>query len=141
MTDQPTEAELHRSVAELLDWMLLRPAMWTTFPAGWTKMRKGAAGRLHGAGLKAGMPDAFVFHNGRTIGIELKTPSGKVSPVQFDMFEKLRLAGVPVHVCRSVDEVHEALAAHKIPMRKFSLGHPQAKARRTPQPDAGAATA
>jgi hypothetical protein len=131
-----TEAELHRSVAEFLDLVVLPPAMWTTFPAGWTAMRKGAAGRLRGAGLKAGMPDILVFYDGRTIGIELKTPSGKVSSVQFDMIEKLRLAGIPVHVCRNIDRVHAALIAHQIPIRKFSLGHTQTKARRAPQPDA-----
>jgi hypothetical protein len=133
-----TEIELHRSVAELLDWVVLAPAIWTTFPAGWTAMHKGVAGRLRGCGLKAGMPDAFVFHNGRTIGIELKTPSGKVSPAQLDMFNKLERAGVTVHICRSIDEVHRALAYHKIPMREANLGYSQAKARRTPQPDAGA---
>jgi hypothetical protein len=134
-----TEAELHRSVAELLDWVVLPPAMWTTFPAGWTAMRKGAAGRLRGCGLKAGMPDIFVFHDKRTIGIELKTPSGKISAVQLDMSVKLNLAGVPVHACRSIDDVHRVLAYHQIPMRGFNLGYTQTKARRTPQPDASTA--
>ena len=134
-----SETDLHRSVAEYLDWVLLPPAVWTTFPAGWTALRKGAAGRLKGCGLKAGMPDILVFYNGFTVGIELKTPKGKSSDDQIAMAHKLNKAGVVVHVCRSVDEVREVLSdIHQIPMRKHEFGNTQAKGRRPPQPNAGA---
>jgi hypothetical protein len=136
-----SEIDLHRSVAELLDWVILPPAMWTTFPAGWTKMRKGAAGRLRGCGLKAGMPDILVFYSGCALTIELKTEKGRLSKEQFETTAALGRAGIPVHVCRSVDDVHRALAYHQIPMRSFNLGYTQTKARRPPQPDASATTA
>lgn len=123
-----SELNLHRSVSDFLDWMLLPPAMWTTFPAGWTAMRAGAAGRLKGCGLKAGMPDILVFYNGFTIGIELKSSINNLSKAQRAMFDKLRKAGVMTHVCRSIDEVYEALAmCHRVPMRNFSYA-PRIKA-------------
>lgn len=115
-----TELELHRSVAEFLDWILMPPALWTTIPAGWTAMNRGAAGRLKACGLKAGMPDIMVFYNGFSIGIELKTDKGIVSATQREMFNKLQAAGVTVSICRSVDNVEQTLRTYKIPMRKFS---------------------
>lgn len=115
-----SELSLHRSVAEFMDWMVLPPALWTTFPSGWTAMRTGAAGRLKACGLKAGMPDILVFHAGKTIGIELKAPLCSPSPIQIDMFNKLKLAGITVHVARSIETVHSILLGYQIPMRKFS---------------------
>jgi hypothetical protein len=113
------ESQLHRTVAEFLDWMLLKPAVWTTFPAGWGKLGKATAGSLKGAGLKAGLPDILVFHDHEALGIELKTAAGKVTAIQAETHKALAAAGVPVYVCRSVEAVAEALVLHKIPMRKY----------------------
>lgn len=138
-----SEIGLHRSVADFLSWTVLPPAVWTTFPAGWTAMNTGAAGRLKGCGLKAGMPDILVFSNGFTIGIELKTTKGVVSPVQEKTFADLRKAGVPVHIASSVDEVEEYLCMHSIPMRGHSLGkipNPTPEGRRPKEPAQGAPT-
>jgi hypothetical protein len=133
------EAALHRSVAEFLDWVLLPPAIWTTFPAGWTDMRKGAAGRLKGCGLKAGMPDILIFHgNGCTMGIELKSIPGKLSKFQLDMFTKLDAAGLRTYVSRSLEDVYNALIIEDVPRKKVYFdGHASTEARRPPQPDAG----
>jgi hypothetical protein len=112
-----TEIDLHRSVAQFLDWCLEPPALYTTFPAGWDKMSKSRAGMLYGAGLKAGMPDILIFYNGFTLGLELKTAKGKLSTIQKKMHELLTNAGVFVHVCRSVDEVESILRELKISLR------------------------
>jgi hypothetical protein len=135
-----SEDELHRSVAEFLDWMLLPPTVWTTFPAGWGKLGKATAGRLKASGLKEGMPDILVFR-GVTIGIELKTEKGKQSPAQITMMPKLRAAGVSVHVCHSIDEVYEVLTTFRVPMRPFHGSFTKAKSRRPPQPDTRTAQA
>lgn len=121
MKSRMSEIDLHRSVADFLSWVVMPPAVWTTFPAGWTGMRPGAAGRLKACGLKAGMPDILLFYNGFTIGIELKVKT-KPSAEQLDMFNKLRAAGVTVSIARSVDDVEETLRTYSIPMRKFSYG-------------------
>jgi hypothetical protein len=115
------EADLHRTVAGFLDAALLPPAIWTTFPAGWGKLTKATSGRLKGAGLKAGMPDILVFYRARTLGIELKTEQGTLSKEQEEMFPLLNKAGVVIEVCRSVEEVLEALTGNNIPIRDVEI--------------------
>ena len=136
-----SEIGLHRSVADFLSWTVLPPAVWTTFPAGWTAMRPGAAGRLKACGLKEGMPDILVFHDRRTFGIELKTEKGIVSPAQLSTFNLLEAAGIPVKIARSVDDVACFLLERCIPMRKVRYGYKTSASRRSPQPAQGASSA
>ena len=119
----PKEGELHRTVAELLDWVLLPPAMYTTFPAGWGELNKATAGRLKACGLKMGMPDILVFYRGMTLGIELKGRGGVLSAAQKVMHEQLRAAGVAVFVCSSVEDVVGVLNMADFPMRKWRNQH------------------
>jgi hypothetical protein len=116
-----TESALHKSVADYLDLVLMPPALWTTFPAGWGKLGKATAGRLHGAGLKAGFPDILIFFNGRVTGIELKTESGPVSKNQYLMFMRLYEAGVHVYICRSIEDVTGVLEQASLPHRKMEI--------------------
>lgn len=114
------EDDLHISVAEWLDWMLLPPAVWTTFPAGWGKLPKATAGRLKTLGLKPGFPDILIFHDRRCVGIELKAGSS-TSSAQRTMHALLKAAGVNVYVARSIDEVRTVLFAEGLPMRRHSF--------------------
>lgn len=116
-----TEASFHKTVADLLDWVLLPPALWTTFPAGWGKLGKATAGRLHGSGLKAGFPDILIFFNGRCTGLELKVPGGKISEKQRGMHLLLAQAGVRVYVCYDTDEVIAALRQASLPVRNLEV--------------------
>jgi hypothetical protein len=120
------ESELHVSVAELLDWILLPPAMFTTFPAGWGKLTKATAGRLYASGMKKGMPDILVFQRHthettRVIGIELKTGVYSVSSAQRTMFAQLQAVGIKVYVCRNIEDVVGALDAAGIPHRSVDI--------------------
>jgi hypothetical protein len=126
----PRESEFHASVAELLDWILVPPAMFTTFPAGWGKLTKATAGRLKASGMKKGMPDILVFgrHHmiaNRTytnvIGIELKVGVNAVNSAQRTMHAKLQAVGIRVYVARSIDDVVAALDEANIPHRKTNL--------------------
>jgi hypothetical protein len=118
----PRESELHASVAQLLDWVLFPPTIWTTFPAGWGKLTKGTAGRLFASGLKKGMPDILVFDVMRkVIGIELKAGAGGVSAAQREMFAKLQGVGVRVYVCWSLEDVIHALDSAGIMHREVNL--------------------
>jgi hypothetical protein len=114
---QPSETQLHRTVAELLDWMLDESSVYTTFPAGWGKLPKATSGRLRGAGLKAGFPDILVFHDHRVVGIELKVKDRKPSAAQQLMFPRLRRCGMQIYVCQSVDDVIRALHTAEVPLR------------------------
>lgn len=114
----PLEIGLHATVANMLDWLLLSPAVYTTFPAGWGKMTPAMAGILHRCGLKKGMPDILVFYDGRCLGIELKTSGRSPSQAQREMTARLNAAGVSVLIARSVEDVRDILRRWDIPMRK-----------------------
>ena len=130
----PRESEFHVSVAELLDWILLPPAIFTTFPAGWGKLTKATAGRLYASGMKKGMPDILVFapvqppHPRRStvIGLELKVGANSLSSAQRTTFASLQAAGVRTYVCRSLEEVVAALDEAGIKHR--SIGEPKPSA-------------
>lgn len=129
---EPTEFELQKSVADLLDWLLMPPAFYTAFPAGWGKLPPRIAGLLKACGLKRGMPDILVFDlhpiiANRTypklVGIELKKPSRKTdtSDEQKLMHSKLITIGVPVYVCWTIEMVIETLDRENIPRRPHFL--------------------
>jgi hypothetical protein len=126
------ESELHIAVATTLDVLLLPPTMWTTFPSGGYELSPAAASRLYRLGMKRGVPDVLIVHEGRLHCIELKTATGRLSKSrmvrtrsggarhvtgQVEMHGKLTAAGARVAVARSVDDVLMALAAWGIPTR------------------------
>jgi hypothetical protein len=108
------EDHLHREVAKLLQYALRPPAMHTCFPAGGGGALRGAI--LKGHGLKPGMPDHVVIAPQGNLWIELKVPkAGRVAAAQKACHEALEAAGERVEVCRSIDDVIEALDKHRIP--------------------------
>lgn len=117
----PTESQLHQSVAQLLGWILKPPAFFTTFPAGWGRLSKGTAGRLFASGLKKGMPDILVFDCNKIIGVELKVGRNDLSSAQRDMFAKLQAVGITVYTCRDQHGVVIALRDAGISHHKHSL--------------------
>lgn len=117
----PTEAQLHAAVADLLNWMLLPPAIWTTFPAGWGKLGRATAGRLKRSGLSSGFPDILIFFNGHCVGVELKAANGVVSKDQHKMFMRLYEAGVRVYICRTTDDVIGVLEQESLPHRQMEV--------------------
>lgn len=116
-----TEAQLHKAAADLLDTILLPPAIYSTFPSGWGKLATATAGRLRGCGLKAGFPDLIIIFNGRVTGIELKTEDGALSKVQKAMFAKLGEAGMRIYICRNTDDVIGVLEQTSLPHRKVKI--------------------
>lgn len=117
----PTENQLHQSIAELLEWILIPPNFFSTFPAGWGKLSKGTAGRLFASGLKKGMPDILVFAtNSRIVGIELKVGHNGVSAAQRTMFAQLQAVGITVYVCRNQEDVLAALYRENVACRSIN---------------------
>ena len=53
----------------------------------------------------SGVPDLLICSHGLWIAIELKTPAGKVSPIQDYTMRQIREAGGRTAVCRSAGEV------------------------------------
>lgn len=51
-----------------------------------------------------GVPDRLYFKNGKTIMVEFKTPSGRLSALQKAQIKRLRAAGIPVYVINSIKQ-------------------------------------
>lgn len=101
--NRPEEA-LQRAVAQYLDLALPTDAVWFHVPNGGGRS-KAEAGVLKAMGVKAGVPDIYILHNGKSLFIELKPPKRYLSNAQKEMTRKLLLANARVDVCRSLDQV------------------------------------
>lgn len=113
---QRPEDGLHKAVAGYLGVALPKDAVWTTFPAGGGGKARG--GKLKAMGLRPGMPDIVIFHASRSaMFIELKSKRGVLSDAQEDTLDALWRAGCPTAVCRSVDDVREALTGWAVPLK------------------------
>lgn len=102
-----TEAQLHKAVAKFLAAALPPEVAWTTFPAGGGGKVRGA--QLKERGLRAGWPDIQLIVGGSFVGIELKTPRGKIEPHQDECHAAIRKAGGYVFTCRSMEGVAAVL--------------------------------
>ena len=60
----------------------------------------------------AGLPDVVCCYHGMFVGLEVKTPSGKLSKLQETMIQRIQAAKGQAFKVTSVDEVKEIL--HKL---------------------------
>jgi hypothetical protein len=70
--------------------------------------RQNNTGKMPGgryASVMKGVPDIIVVKAGKFIGLEVKTPDGRLSDDQHEFCRRLTLAGGDYHVARSVDDV------------------------------------
>jgi len=131
----PPEDDLHESVAQALDLLLLPPATWCAYPAGHIRLTGQQAAKLARMGLKRSWPDVLILH-GVLHGIELKRPGGKLSKTravrtrrgslrivegQAEAFPKLEAAGMRIATCDSLAAVLVQLQSWGIPMRRAAL--------------------
>jgi hypothetical protein len=110
--------------------------MWFTYPAGASVLSPQQMARHSRIGLKRGLPDIWVLHNG-TFCIELKRKGGRLSKTrvattrrgsprildgQTEVFPRLLASGGvdDIAICTSVDEVLAQLALWQIPLRRFT---------------------
>ena len=56
-----------------------------------------------------GTPDIIACIDGRFFAFEVKTPNGRVAPIQDAQISAITLAGGSAHVVRSVDDVKKIL--------------------------------
>lgn len=116
------EHRLQIAVAQYLAVALRPPTLWTSLDAGAGKMSPITAALRKARGVKPGWPDLLIIHPGRmphmatVLGIELKAGKGKPSPAQNEIGAAMRAAGGDYAVCRSIDEVADALAFWDIPL-------------------------
>ena len=110
------EASLQRAVHQYLSWALPADAVHFAIPNGLMRSKKAAA-RAQGEGVRAGIADLCVIHQGRPLFIELKAARGVLSAAQRTMMAKLYYCGCDVVVCKGVPEVQAALQHLGVPLK------------------------
>lgn len=105
---QRPEAILHKQVVQYLARALPKGAFFSTlFNGGHGHFIRGA--HLSSIGVRLGLPDIMVVHDGRAFFIELKSAVGRLSVEQRAVHADLQTARCRVAVCRSLDDVQRFL--------------------------------
>ena len=109
------EQVLQHSVGQFLDLALPSNAIWLHYPSGGFR-RPIEAKIFRALGVRPGVPDLLVFHEGCAYGVELKASGRKLTEAQAAMHARLGACGVPCTVATTLEEVAAFLAPH-IPLR------------------------
>ena len=126
------EQDFQKTVAVFLGHALAPPAYWSAighggFSLGRTREEAQRRGRhMKEAGLKAGVPDIMILHDGRAYFLELKSAKGVLSENQREAHERINGAGCRVVVCRDLDAVEAALRGWRLPMQGSVAPHVRA---------------
>ncbi len=117
-----TESALQAAICRYLDRALPSTSWYAAVPngsvlAGGAEQRARQMARLKATGLKPGCPDLVLCWNGRFIGMEVKTDTGRLSDKQKDCSDAITLAGGLWTVVRSVEEVQSFLDMIGVPLR------------------------
>ncbi len=109
----PSEIHVQGAILDLLR-VAYPEVLVASFPNGGYRMDPRAVAKLKRQGLRPGMPDlALYWHNGHAM-VEVKTPTGRVSPEQRDVHDRLRLLGHRVVIWRSVEDAQADLEAWRV---------------------------
>lgn len=111
------ETTIQQAVATYLMLALKPPAWFTSIEHG-IAVPPEVAKRWASIGVKPGIPDVLIVHEGRCYWIECKAEKGALSSSQLDTHEKLLRAGAAPHVCRSIDDLRRSLSLWGIPTRE-----------------------
>jgi hypothetical protein len=137
------EHSLQIAVAHMLDVVLdPKRTWWTAIDHGVGKLGFKEAGIRKARGVKPGIPDIIIMAHGiwpPLIGVELKAGRGEATEAQELVAQRWHdVAGFPVCIARTLDEVQVILAAYKVPMRTrmnfFSKGANDERASRPAPP-------
>lgn len=118
------EEQLHRAVVQLIRAAMPVPPSgpYWFHPHNEGKRSKAEAGTARAMGQRSGNPDLwFVWHgeDRRPFAIELKAPGGYPTKNQRQAFEEITGAGAGHYICRSVEEVGQALSAEGVPLMRW----------------------
>lgn len=114
--DAPAENPLQIAVAKFLDLALPAPLRWLHIPNGELRARA-AAGKLKAMGVKPGAADVLILGFHPFIWIELKSASGRLTQEQKDWRDWCRSIGAPWFLCRSIEDVVDALESLQIRLK------------------------
>lgn len=113
---QHLEHTLQVHVASYLELASLGQSWWWTSIDHGVNITPTQRKLLAARGVKAGIPDILIVHQGQLHGIELKSPDGEMSKSQVDVALALRDAGAASYsIARSLDDVEALLHRLGIP--------------------------
>lgn len=112
-----SEADIQRACVQWFQLALHPNVAWCAIPNGGYRRRSEAA-RMKGLGTVPGAPDLVLwFPPGKSLCLEIKTDSGRISESQYWFAAKLEWCAVPYVICRSLDDVIEACRRFGVPTR------------------------
>lgn len=111
-----TEYDFHLQVVKFLRMALAANVLFFHCPNGGYR-RHTEAQRFKAMGVVPGIPDIGIVWSGKIIWLELKSGKGRESDAQLYCHAKLRGAESAVSVCRTLNEVIDALTVAGVPMR------------------------
>jgi len=65
-------------------------------------------------GMVAGVPDLCILYDGKTLFIELKTKTGRLSKIQEIVHKKIKSISHNIEIARSLDDVIEILKKYRV---------------------------
>ena len=97
-----TEAEIHRAVIEHIELRGVAGLVYFHVP---NAPRSAISGRkLKDMGMRSGVSDLIMLHQGVAYALELKSEGGHLSPQQRRFLADWQYAGGKAHVSRGLDE-------------------------------------
>lgn len=113
------EAQLQRAVASYLSLVLPNSVMWSAIGHGGGGKIRGA--QLKGMGLRRGLADFYIawytINGQKTLWIELKSKDGRQSDEQKQFQTCVENIGHSYIICRSIDEVVNAIILNAVPTK------------------------
>lgn len=104
----PTEKEIQNSILEWLAWQ--RIFAWQNDSVGIWDAEKRCYRKRRGSYVRKGVSDILgVLPGGRSLAIEVKSKTGKLSAEQADFLSKFNCCGGVGIVARSIDDVRRGL--------------------------------
>ncbi len=98
-----TEEAIHKAVIQNLNLRGLPHVFWFHVPNG--GKRSWSEGKTFKAlGVIAGVPDLILLRDGKTYALELKSPTGRLSPSQRLVLTHMAQCGAETAVANSLDE-------------------------------------
>jgi hypothetical protein len=102
------EDAIQRAVLQHLYARAPRDAYWFAVPNGGGRSPIEAA-ILKGLGVRAGVPDLIIVHQGKTFGLELKADGNRPTRIQQEAQDAMRAAGAEVAVAVGLDAALQQL--------------------------------
>ena len=100
-----SEHDIQKAITNYLD---LKGVCYFAVPNGGHRHML-VAKKLKAEGVKAGVPDLAIVHNGKYYGIEVKAPKGRLSENQKLMITLLENNGASVGIVRGIPDTAELL--------------------------------